>query len=91
MEYICPAGGLSIISKMEYLKKRYKEMSPAQIELIIIQLDRELEHNPGSVKDELCIALDALEEKKKTAHGKRRYRPCLPSNLEHQLDVGEEF
>lgn len=78
-------------SKMEYLKKRYKEMSPAQLELIIVQLDKELEHNPDSVKDELCIAMDALEEKKKKAHGKRRHRPCLPSNFEHQLDVGEEF
>ena len=78
-------------SKMEYLKKRYKEMSPAQLELIIVQLDRELEHNPDSNKDELCIAVDALEEKKKKANGKRRHRPCFPSNLEHQLDVGEEF
>ncbi|MCD4841151.1 MAG: hypothetical protein K8R08_03975 [Methanosarcinales archaeon] len=50
-----------MISKMEYLKKRYKEMSPAQLELIIVQLDRELEHDPDSVKDELCIAMDALE------------------------------
>ncbi len=80
-----------MISKMEYLKKRYKEMSPAQLELIIVQLDKELEHNPDSVKDELCIAVDALEEKKKKFHGKRRRRPCLPSNFEHQLDVGEEF
>ena len=78
-------------SKMEYLKKRYKEMSPAQLELIIVQLDKELEHNPDSVKDELCIAVDALEDKKKKAYGKRRHRPCLPSNFEHQLDVGEEF
>ena len=80
-----------MISKMEYLKKRYKEMSPAQIELIIVQLDRELEHNPDFVKDELCIAVNALEDKKKKAHGKRRHRPCLPSNFEHRLDVGEEF
>ncbi len=80
-----------MISKMEYLKKRYKEMSPAQLELIIVQLDRELEHDPDPVKDELCIAMDALEEKKKKAHGKRRHRPCLPSNFEHRLDVGEEF
>ena len=78
-------------SKMEYLKKRYKEMSPAQLELIIVQLDRELEHDPDSVKDELCIAMGALEEKKKKTHEKRRHRPCLPSNFEHQLDVGEEF
>jgi len=78
-------------SKMEYLKKRYKEMSPAQLELIIVQLERELKHNPDSVKDELCIAVDALEDIKKKAHGKRRHRPCLPSNFEHQLDVGEEF
>jgi len=78
-------------SKMEYLKKRYKEMSPAQLEFIIVQLERELKHNPDSVKDELCIAVDALEDKKKKAHGKRRHRPCLPSNFEHQLDVGEEF
>ncbi len=77
--------------KAEYLKKRYKEMSSAQIELIIVQLNRELEHNPDNVKDELCIAVDALEEKKKKSHGKRRHRPCLPSNFEHQLDVGEEF
>ena len=80
-----------MISKMEYLKKRYKEMSPAQLELIIVQLERELEHNPDSVKDELCIAVDALEEKKKKANVKRRHRPCLPSNFEHRLDVGEEF
>jgi len=80
-----------MISKMEYLKKRYKEMSPAQLELIIVQLDRELEHNPDSVKDELCIAVDALEDKKKKTNGKRRHRHCLPSNFEHQLDVGEEF
>ena len=80
-----------MISKLEYLKKRYKEMSPAQLELIIVQLDRELEHDPDPVKDELCIAMDALEEKKKKAHGKRRHRPCLPSNFEHRLDVGEEF
>ncbi|MBC2697869.1 MAG: hypothetical protein HF976_09810 [ANME-2 cluster archaeon] len=80
-----------MISKMEYLKKRYKEMSQAQLELIIVQLDRELEDNPDSVKDELCIAVDALENKKKKAHGKRRHRPCLPGNFEHQLDVGEEF
>jgi len=78
-------------SKMEYLKKRYKEMSPAQLELIIVQLDRELEHNHDSIKDELCIAVDALEEKKQKANGKRRRRPCLPSNLEYQLDLGEEF
>lgn len=78
-------------SKMEYLKKRYKEMSPAQLELIIVQLDKELEHNPDYVKDELCIAMESLEDKKKKAHGKRRHRPCLPSNFEHQLDVGEEF
>lgn len=54
-------------SKMEYLKKRYKEMSPAQLEFIIVQLERELKHNPDSVKDELCIAVDALEDKKKKA------------------------
>jgi hypothetical protein len=56
-----------MISKMEYLKKRYKEMSPAQLELIIVQLNKELEHNPDSFKDELCIAVDALEEKKKNS------------------------
>lgn len=78
-------------SKMEYLKKRYKEMSFVQLELIIVQLDRELEHNPDPVKDELCIAVGALEEKKKKVHGKRKHRPCLPGNFEHQLDVGEEF
>ena len=78
-----------MISKMEYLKKRYKEMSPAQIELIIVQL--ELEHNPDFVKDELCIAVNALEDKKKNAYGKKRHRPCLPGNFEHRLDVGEEF
>ena len=66
-------------------------MSPAQLELIIVQLDKEMDHNPDSVKDELCIAVDALEEKKKKAHAKRKHRPCLPGNLEHQLDVGEEF
>jgi len=77
--------------KAEYLKKRYKEMSPAQLELIIVQLERELEYNPDSVKDELCIALDTLEVKKKKANGKMRHRPCLPSNFEHLLDVGEEF
>jgi hypothetical protein len=80
-----------MISKMEYLKKRYKEMSPTQLELIIVQLNREMEHNPDSIKDELCIAVDALEEKKKKFHGKKRQRPCLPGNFEHYLDVGEEF
>lgn len=78
-------------SKIEYLKKRYNEMSPAQLELIIVQLDKELEHNPDSVNDELCIAMEALEDKKKKAYGKKSHRPCLPSNFEHQLDVGEEF
>jgi len=78
-------------SKKEYLKKRYREMSPAQLELIIVQLNRELEHNPEAVKDELCIAVDALEEKKKKAQTKNKHRPCLPGNFEHQLDVGEEF
>lgn len=78
-------------SKIEYLKNRYKEMSPAQLELIIVQLNRELDRNPESVKDELCIAVDALEEKKKKAQGKKKHRPCFPGNLEHQLDVAEEF
>lgn len=78
-----------MISKMEYLKKRYKEMSLPQLELIIVQLEKELEHNPDSIKDELSIAVEALEDKKKK--GQRRHRPCLLSNFEHQLDVGEEF
>lgn len=76
-------------SKIEYLKKRYKEMSLPQLELIIIQLEKELEHNPDPVKDELNIAVEALEDKKKK--GRRRHRPCLPYNLEHRLDVGEEY
>lgn len=80
-----------MLSKREYLQKRYKEMSAAQLELIITQLDRELEQHPDAGREELCIAVDALEEKKKAARKTRKNRPCLPSRLEHQLDVGEEF
>jgi hypothetical protein len=75
----------------EYLKKRYKEMSAAQLELIIKQINIELEHNPDADQAELCIAVEALEEKKSAANKKKKNKPCLPFSLEHQLDVGEEF
>lgn len=75
----------------EYLKKRYKEMSAAQLELIIKQINLELEHNPDTDQTELCIAVEALEEKKKVDNKKQNIKPCLPSRLEYQMDVGEEF
>lgn len=77
--------------KEDYLKKRYREMSPAQLELIITQITWELEHDPDADRTELCIAVEALERKKSQARKERKGRPCLPSRLEHQLDVGEEF
>jgi hypothetical protein len=77
--------------KEEYLKKRYGEMSPAQLELIIKQINLELEHNPEADKTELHIALEALEKKKKATQNKKNHRPCLPGNMEHRTDVGEEF
>ena len=78
-------------SEIEYLKKRYREMSPSQLELIIEQIKWELEHHPEADHTELQIAVDALEEMKKAAHKQKKDRPCLPSRLEHQLDVAEEF
>ncbi|MCL7414826.1 MAG: hypothetical protein M8349_02030 [ANME-2 cluster archaeon] len=77
--------------EIEYLKKRYREMSPAQLELIIEQINWELKHHPDAQQTELCIAVEALEEKKKAARKQKKNRPCLPGRLEHQLDVGEEF
>lgn len=77
--------------KEEYLIKRYNEMSPAQLELIIKQINLELEHHPEADQAELCIAVEALEKKKKTAQNNKKNRPCLPGNMEHQMDVGEEF
>ncbi len=78
-------------SEIEYLKKRYREMSSSQLELIIEQIKWELEHNPEADNTELQIAADALEEKKKAAHKQKKDRPCLPGHFEHQLDFGEEF
>ncbi|KAF5410236.1 MAG: hypothetical protein C5S43_05070 [Candidatus Methanocomedens sp.] len=78
-------------SEIEYLKKRYREMSSSQLELIIEQIKWELEHNPEADSTELKIAVDALEEKKKAAHKQKKDRPCLPGHFEHQLDFGEEF
>ena len=75
----------------EYLKKRYREMSIAQLELIVKQINLELEHNPDTNRNELCIAVEALGEKKSEADKQKKNKPCLPSRLEHQMDVGEEF
>lgn len=77
--------------EIEYLKKRYREMSPSQLELIIEQIKFELEHHPEPDYVELQIAMDALEEKKKAAREEKKDKPCLPGRFEHKLDVGEEF
>ncbi|MBE0523437.1 MAG: hypothetical protein IBX40_03765 [Methanosarcinales archaeon] len=77
--------------KEEYLKKRYSEMSPAQLELIIKQINLELEHHPEADKTELHIAVEALEEKKKAAQNEKMDRSYLPDNMEYGIDVGEEF
>ena len=78
-------------SEIEYLKKRYREMSSSQLELIIEQIKWELEHHPEANNTELQIAVDALKEKKKASHERKKDRPCLPGHFEHQLDFGEEF
>ena len=77
--------------KEEYLKKRYIEMSSAQLELIIKQINLELEHYPETDPAELHIAVEALEEKKKAARNNIKHRPCLPDNMEHCTDIGEGF
>ena len=77
--------------KEEYLKKRYREMSLAQLELIIKQINLELEYHPEADRTELCVAVEAREAKKKAIEKKKNHRHCLPGNFEHQLDVGEEF
>ncbi len=78
-------------SEIEYLKKRYREMSSSQLELIIEQIKWELQHHPEADNTELQIAVDALEEKKRAAHKQKKDRPCLLGHFEHQIDVGEEF
>ena len=77
--------------KEEYLKKRYIEMSSAQLELIIKQINLELERHPETDPAELHIAVEALEEKKKAAQNNIKHRPCLPDNMEHCTDIGEGF
>ncbi|MBW6518298.1 MAG: hypothetical protein K0A89_07335 [ANME-2 cluster archaeon] len=77
--------------EIEYLKKRYREMSSSQLELIIEQIKRELEHHPEPDYIELQIAVDALEEMNKAAHEQKKNRPFLPGRFEYQLDVGEEY
>lgn len=78
-------------SDIEYLQKRYRKMSAPQLELIIKQINNEIENNPESNREELRIAMRALEEKRRVARKNKKNRPCLPSSLEHGLDVGEEF
>ena len=77
--------------KKEYLKKRYNEMSIPQLELIIKQIYIELERNPDYNTEELNIAKEALEKKKKAVLKQKKQTICYPGRLEHRIDIGEEF
>jgi hypothetical protein len=77
--------------KKEYLILRYNEMSIPQLEHIIKQMYIELERNPDYDNEELNIAKQALEKKKKTVGRRKKQRPCLLGRYEHQIDIGEEF